>query len=222
MSLMQYIPTQPQPQPGDQSGAGKYHGAVAEKYDEKRQGAKWQREQSIIEDMLGDLADGSWVIDAPCGTGRFFEYYQRRGFIVRAFDRSPDMIKQATAKIAEPSKVIGDFAQFAFICGDLTQGIAAPKDSVDAVVCCRFTRWLIGDYGPEAVHKVIKDLQRVARKKVIITARTKHVRAPKLSVSYELIKGAISEGWKIHRDEPGADNAANLDENYRIIELRPV
>lgn len=192
---MHYIESAP-----TQGGARKYTGAVAQGYDQKReQSEKWITEQKIIEDMLDDLPTGSWVLDVPCGTGRFFEFYHRKGFLYRAMDLSADMLRIAGTKVPDPMKA------------RLMQGDVRKLDlydkSVDAAIMVRLTRWL----SPEDCQLAIKELQRVARKKIIFTARVaNHPHARPL----ELFEEAL-DGWAIHRNEPGNE------ENYRIIELRP-
>ena len=100
--LMEYLPTPVK------HGAGKYHGAIAEGYDAKRENTpKWIIEQKFIEDMLSTLIEGSWILDIPCGTGRFFKFYQERKHIVRALDMSQDMLNEARLKVAEEN--IGKF-----------------------------------------------------------------------------------------------------------------
>jgi ubiquinone/menaquinone biosynthesis C-methylase UbiE len=194
---LHYIETQKAPP----QGAEKYHGAVADGYDAKReQSPKWTIEQAHIEDMLQDLEKGDWVLDAPCGTGRFIPAARKKGLIYLGVDRSQDMIRQAMQKMTDPSSTM-------FTVGDVRQLPRADK-SVDAVISCRISRWL----EPADCQKMLRESQRVARKKIISTWR---VRNHPHARSYELIQGAL-DGWKIHRDEAGSD----LD--YRIIELRPV
>lgn len=205
MSLMEYIPTgqrsQPQgPQPAPH-GADKYYGPVASGYDAKRvQDPKWTIEQAHIESMLDDIPSGDWVVDVPCGTGRFFAYYAKRGFLFHGVDRSEDMLKQAAYKVVDQQKARLHHAD--------VRALPLEKKSVDAAVMCRLTRWL----SPEDCVLALKELQRVTRKKIIFTARVRnHIHAR----SYELINSAL-DGWEISRDETGAD----LD--YRIIQLTPV
>lgn len=192
---LHYIDTRAQ-----QGGAEKYHGAIAQGYDAKReQSPKWTIEQAHIEDMLSDLPKGNWVLDAPCGTGRFLPYCQSNGLIYRGLDRSDDMLAQAKAKVTDPQKAM-------FAVGDVRK-LPLEDKSVDAVINCRITRWL----SPEDCQVMLRESQRVARKKIIQTWR---VRNHPHARSYELLQGAL-DGWRIHRDEAGAD----LD--YRVIELRP-
>lgn len=192
--FMEYIQTSPA------SGAGKYHGAVARGYDAKReQSPKWTIEQNIIEDMLSDLPRGSWILDCPIGTGRFVSFYHSKGFLFRGVDRSADMLKIAASKVVDPQKAFLEL-------GDV-RGLHFNDKSVDAALMIRLTRWL----SPADCQKALRELQRVARQKIISTWR---VRNHPHARSYDLIKGAL-DGWKIHRDETVSDM------DYRIIELRP-
>lgn len=199
MSLMEYIPTQ---QP---SGAGKYHGAIAAGYDAKRKDdPKRILAKRIVEDMLADLPSGSWLLDCPCGTGRFLPFCQDKGLIYIGMDASIDMLKQAAAKVTNPQKVRLEQASI----------FELPRDdkSIDASLMIDLTRWIMGDYGPDGIKQALSELQRVTRQRIILTAR---VRNHKFAVTYELIESAL-DGWKIYRDEAG------IDLDYRIIELRPV
>lgn len=202
---MQYLPSQ--------GGAGKYHGAIAEGYDAKRKhDPKWLVEQRIIEDMLGDLPVGSWVLDVPCGTGRFFDFYMQKGFIVRAVDLSEDMLSQAMYKA---SAFVGEATEpvahknFRFALGDVREMEGLADQSVDAAIMCRLTRWL----SPEDCVTAFRELMRVARKRVIFTAR---VRNHPHARPYELVYTALhGTPWRVARDEAG------YVDDYRIIALEP-
>lgn len=195
IALMHYIQTQP-----PRGGADKYHGAIARGYDKKREDSpKWTIEQRIIEEMLDDLPRGDWVLDCPVGTGRFIPFYEKKGLLFLGVDKSDDMIGQAAMKVATPQRA-------RFSVGDV-RGLPCEDKSADAAVMCRLTRWL----SPDDCQVALKELQRVARKKIISTWR---VRNHPHARSYELIQGAL-DGWVIHRDEAGADM------DYRIIEMRP-
>lgn len=204
--LMEYIPTPSQAKA--QGGAGKYHGAVAQGYDAKREESpKWKIEQRVIENMLDELPSGDWVLDCPTGTGRFIPYCQKRGLIYCGVDISEDMLKLAAQKVTNHHQV-------QFWVGDVR---ALPRDSksVDAALMVRLTRWLT----PTDCVAALVELQRVARKTIISTWRVANHPHAK---SYDLIKAGL-EGWKIHRDEPLRDDALDFrDDDYRIIELRPI
>lgn len=192
---MEYLSTAPA------QGADKYHGAIAQGYDAKRdQSPKWVIEQNHIEDMLSDLPTGSWVLDVPCGTGRFFKAYFDRGLLFVGVDRSEDMLQQAAHKIV-------DFHKARLHVGDVRNLAGLEDKSVDAAVMCRLSRWL----SPNDCVVALKELQRVSRQKIISTWR---VRNHPHARSYALINSAL-EGWHIHRDEQGSDP------DYRILEMRP-
>src|SRR5690606_482531 len=193
----------------------KYTGAVATGYDAKReQSPKWIAEQRIVESFLDDLPEGSWVLDVPCGTGRFFDAYARKGLICRAMDVSADMIAQATRKVPQPVAMIGGLAQFAFRQGDMFDVLPKlPDKKFDAVVAVRITRWVMGEHGPDGIHAMLDQMQRIARRRVIFTAR---VRNHPFAVPMDLINACLREGWTIARDEQGYEPA------YRCLELRPL
>lgn len=211
---------QPETQPAA-GGPHKYVGDVAKGYDAKRSGsAKWRVEQAAVESFLADLPLGMWVLDAPCGTGRFFDFYAAKGFVVRGLDASADMITLAAQKVADPNAMVGDVAQWMFAQGDV-RGTSLYDKSVDVAVNVRITRWLMGEHGAEGVQAMLKEMQRVARQRIVLTAR---VANHPVACPYDVITGAL-DGWAIHRDVPGGKDTpkgAVADEDYRIIELRPV
>jgi ubiquinone/menaquinone biosynthesis C-methylase UbiE len=194
---MEYLPTQ---QPSQQ-GADKYHGAIAQGYDKKREESpKWKIEQQVIEKYLDDLPSGDWVVDCPCGTGRFIPYAQRRGLIYLGVDKSEDMLRQAHLKVTDQMR-----ARFAV--ADV-RALPLNDKQVDAALMIRLTRWL----SPPDCVLALRELQRVARKKIISTWRVaNHPHAR----SYDLIKSALTDGWVIARDSQG------VDPDYRIIEITP-
>jgi len=154
---MEYIPTEV----ATPSGPRKYTGANAgEGYRAKREGSdKWEIEQKIITRMLADLPQGDWVLDVPCGEGRFFSFYQQQGLIIRGIDTSADQLAAAARKIKDPMSA--RLAQ-----ADI-RNLPLEDKSVDASVMCRLTRWLT----PEDCQVAFKELMRVTRKRIILTAR---------------------------------------------------
>ena len=196
-SLMEYLPSQHAPA----GGAGKYHGALAQGYDAKReQSPKWTLEQRLIEDMLSGLPPGTIVLDCPVGTGRFLPFYVAKGFQILGMDISPDMLKQAFAKV-DPEKARGELR-----IGDV-RATALPDKSVDVAVNCRITRWL----SPADCQVMLREMQRVARKRIIWTARVANHRHARTRALFE----SSLIGWRIVRDEAGVD----LD--YRVMCCEP-
>ncbi len=201
--LMEYLPPVAPQQPP--SGAGKYHGAVATGYDAKRESSpKWLIEQAIIEGWLNELPAGTKIIDIPAGTGRFFDCYQRNNHLVVAVDRSRDMLQQAAQKVR-------DAKRFQFGAGDITNMNQLPDKLFDVAVSVRVTRWVIGEYGPDGIARMLKELQRVTLAKIILTAR---VANHPFAVTLDLIDSAL-DGWKISRNEVG------VDMDYRILMIEP-
>jgi ubiquinone/menaquinone biosynthesis C-methylase UbiE len=206
---MQYLDS---PQPGL-----KYVGQVADGYDAKRMDdPKWKIEQEIIERLLSDLPRGSWVVDAPVGTGRFFHLYAKNDLIVRGIDISEDMLKKAAAKIGGQSRVMQLQAedgqviqtpQFELIQGDLTQPLPPPDKSVDAAVCVRITRWL----SPQECQNLFKELQRICRDRIILTARVanhQHARP------VQMFEAVMSDDWQLEH------SIAGYQPEYRVLQFR--
>lgn len=189
----------PQPVAG---GARKYHGAVATGYDAKRQESpKWHEEDRLVREYLSDIPSGDWVLDCPIGTGRFIPFYEEKGFQVVGIDLSEDMLQEASKKITKPK-------QFRLQQGNALVLKRDPK-SVDVAVMVRLTRWLT----PEERDRALREMQVVARKRVVFTAR---VRNHPYAYPYEEIESSLMDGWTIARDEPAGE------ENYRVIALEPM
>ena len=220
---MEYLPAQQAPpQQSPTGGALKYHGALAEGYDAKREASpKWLLEQRIIEDMLSDLPRGSVILDCPVGTGRFLDFYRAKGFSFIGVDLSGDMLVQSALKLVPEAQVAAWVAacnkadeimpfrvpgKGVLINGDIRK-IGLPDKSVDASVMCRLTRWL----SPADCQVALRELQRVCRKRIIWTARVaNHPHARTI----ELFESALS-GWKITHNEAG------IDLGYRALMAEP-
>ena len=191
-SLMQYLP----PASG---GPLKYTGQIAAGYDAKReQSPKWVCEQKIIEQWIDEMPAGSVILDAPCGTGRFFSAYERNKHLVLGLDISPDMIAQARAKITQPNL-------FQFGMGDV-RALPLEDKAVDYSINCRITRWL----SPSDNVRMMKEMQRVSRKAIILTARIAHHPHAR---SIELFESALEDGWHLTRNEIGYELP------YRVLQF---
>lgn len=193
---MHYIDTPearaPQPRAAQPApnGADKFYGKVASGYDDKRvNDPKWITEQKIITDLLADMPAGSVVLDCPVGTGRFLPFYVDKGFTIIGIDKSADMLNEAAKKV-DPKRARGYLEL-----GDVRK-LALPDKSVDAAVACRITRWL----SPDDCVTMMKELQRVCKKRIIWTARiANHTHAR----SVALFESALLPGWKIVQNIPG-------------------
>lgn len=203
MNQPEYFDTEPR-----RVGADKYHGAVAKNYDAKRLSQqKWHDEQRIIEGWIKEMPGGSSVLDCPCGTGRFLPVCEANGLFYDGIDRSEDMLTESAKK---RSQAIDNWRQYTRMgwlsLGDATN-LEREDTSVDTCLMIRLSRWLTDEQRVQA----LQEMQRVARKRIIFTAR---VRDHPKQWTYEEIKAALS-GWKITRDEMAGD------ENYRVIMLEP-
>ena len=201
---MQYLP----PIKAQQKAKGqplKYTGAVAKGYDDKRKSSdKWKVEQRIIEEMLSELPQFSWVLDAPCGTGRWLDVCHRQGLIYRGLDISEDMIKQAAAKLGKETPLLRftladgkqfEAPQFAFARGDVLN-CGLEDNSVDVALNIRITRWL----SAEECQQMFREMQRIARKQIILTARVaNHPYARPLAI----FEAAMQDGWQLSDSVPG-------------------
>ncbi len=182
-------------------GAKKYVGAVATGYDAKRMNhQKWAVEQSIIEGWIDQMQEGSTVLDAPIGTGRFLSAYARRKLNVYGLDRSRDMMKEAEKKLPSGFDI-------EFRVGDV-RDTKLPDKSVDATLNIRITRWLT----PDECQQMMREMQRVSRSAMIWTARVANHEHPR---PRELFEQAL-DGWKITRD------VAGYVPDYRIMYAEPV
>ena len=183
-------------------GADKYHGAVAEGYDAKREDSpKRIAERRIITDMLSDLPDGTKLLDVPVGTGWLIEFYREKGFKVLGIDTSQEMLNKASEKV-------GDTQNIVLLTGDILKLNMLGDKSFDVALMVRLTRWL----SPEDCTKAIHELARVTRKRIIFTTRLRHPTHPELARPYELF---AVDGWRIARDE-AADG-----EDYRVVMMEP-
>jgi len=184
-----------------EGGARKYHGEVVEGYDAKRQDSpKWIEENRIIAEWLSDLPPGTTVLDCPVGTGRFLRLYEESGFNVICMDVSEDMLRKAHE--------IGSVVKNDYVMGDACDTQLSDK-IIDVAMMIRLTRWL----SPEDCVRALQEMQRVAKNRIIFTAR---VRDHSEARGYDLIESAL-DGWKITKDEGLPD-----DDAYRVIQLEPV
>lgn len=174
--------------------ANRYFGDRAQQYDARRRGQpKWLAEDKAIRAGLADLVAGDTVLDVPCGTGRFFPYYQERGFAVTAIDVSKDMLTEARKHLRGSHKIFCDTGSI----------FALPLDdqAVEATVCCRFANLI------EAADLTVAlaELQRVTRGRILMTLRRRHRQA---SGRYHhahdvaVVEAAIQPGWWLATVEP--------------------
>lgn len=136
-----------------------YWGERAKRYESIRisQGS-WSAEQHGVARALRGLKDLGSVLDAPVGTGRFFEYYQNAGLSVTGLDVSEDMLEQCRQRAAVLNFPV-----------TLVRGQAMamnfPDASFDLAVCFRFLHSIIS---LGEARDVLRELARVTRKYALI------------------------------------------------------
>ncbi len=93
----------------------------------------WDKEEIALREALGDVADGSKLIEIAFGTGRFLRFYESRNFLVTAMEPSLDMIKTGFDYFED---------KFAFSKNSLllssAMAISLPHSNYDAMVSMRF------------------------------------------------------------------------------------
>jgi SAM-dependent methyltransferase len=179
----------------------KYVGAVAAQYDDKREEQpRWHEEQAIIEQVLDEFSPGTKILDVPFGTGRFLKKYVDMRFEVIGVDVSKDMLAQAAEKLVD-GEITCSLYQ-----GDIRDLSDIRDKAIDVTVMTRMTRWL----SPTELASVMKELGRITRKEIILTARiANHLYARPLSMF-------AMPGWEI------ASTAVPSDKNYHVVRMRAV
>lgn len=187
------------------SGADKYHGETATGYDDKRlKQDKWHEEQALIENMLlhwTKVPSDRYILDIPCGTGRFIRFAEDNQLHYYGLDISRDMLAQAQAKVKKPIWIR------AIEHGSVLD-IPYEDDNFDISLMIRLTRYL----SPKERTRAMRELQRVTMHSIILTAR---VQDHPYAYPLDAIIADAGDGWKINREE-----AIASDPNYRVIELR--
>lgn len=185
-------------------GAGKYHGDVATGYDDKRHKQnKHHEEQAIIENLLKPWAGKTgdvYLLDIPCGTGRFIQFCSKNMMHYYGVDRSRDMLAEAEKKAPRSMYIRLEH-------GNILD-IPYNDNDFDVSLMIRMTRWL----DPDERKKAMKELERVTREAIIFTARVD----PRHRFAYRYDDIAMDTNWHIVHDEP-----IPSDEHYRIIMLKP-
>lgn len=181
--------------------ARRYLGDDAINYEAKRINTeKWRGEERKVKEFLKDIPKLKSILDIPCGTGRFFDFYKEQGYKVLAMDISPGMLAEAQKRQSNNIRLDTGSVFDLEICGVF-----------DVVLCIRFLNLI----EPEDLERAFHEMQRVGRR-VIFTLRIKqknptghYHNAYKLS----MIEKHLLPGWIVKRNEPVHE------EDYRIIEV---
>lgn len=158
-----------------------YFGNVALTYDDERRSNflrryKWEAEFKSLAKALDHLPKNSTILDAPCGTGRFFPLMQHR-FFLYGCDISPDMLKNIPQGTLEKIKGL-HVAQIGRLPFDDQQ--------FDHVVCMRFFNL----FKTHEAYELLGDLLRVAKESVIVQVRFSNLAYSKVLDAYRFLQRA--------------------------------
>jgi len=112
---------------------------------------RWKnlRERAIVDGFLARLPRGSWVVDVPCGMGRFEDLALRRGLRACGIDLNLDHVTYAAGQIAS-SKVL-------WIQGDLA-ALPLRSDTMAAALCIRVSYY----FDDDTLAQILAGVGRVA------------------------------------------------------------
>jgi SAM-dependent methyltransferase len=186
-----------------EQAAVRYRGEIATGYEaRRREQPKWQAEDRIVRQMLGDLPEGTTVLDIPVGTGRFIPFYEERGFNVVGLDISSDMLAHARRKITKPELIA------------VRRGDIFALETADRGVTVAVAIRILNKIGAEDVPRALKELQRVTRDMIVFNVR---IWTPgckwRHALPMDVVTGAIEPGWQIVEDLP------IHEDDFRMIKL---
>jgi ubiquinone/menaquinone biosynthesis C-methylase UbiE len=187
--------------PQKASRGGRNFNEHAKKYEDRRttgdRNVMWTLEDKILRHVLAEFGESTTVLDAPCGTGRFFDFYREKGFQVIALDKEYAMVEQA-------QNAASTF--FTIRKGDVLNTGLADK-SADVAVNFRITRWL----SPQDCQHMMREMQRVAKTMIVLTARIDN---HPYARSVELFQSVL-DGWEL------TQNHVVSDMDYRVLVFEP-
>lgn len=116
----------------------RYTGASARSYEEKRRGTRRFKSEDAAFEELYALVKPARVLDFPVGTGRWLDFYQRKGAKVTGIDLSQDMLDVAAAKLSSTDGSVrlrhGDMLD--------STSFSGIQGEFDLIVSVRFLNWL--------------------------------------------------------------------------------
>ena len=139
----------------------RYWGSIAREYNQWRLGSParrfiWGREFRLLERIVREqIEEGSTILDAPTGTGRFLSLFENLGHKAAGIDISADMLKAQNNLSRTHNALLlrGDCEKLPFGNG-----------SFDYIFSLRF----LGHVPPEVRVRVLQEFKRVARKGMIV------------------------------------------------------
>lgn len=116
----------------------------ATEYEAKRaKSPYWLAEHDAVEKLTAYHQPGSFVLDCPSGTGRYWPIYTRRGWHPVGIDISQAMVDQAASKGIQTDT--GTVFNLPF-----------PDHHFDVAVCSRLAWWLTPDDLPRAIGELLR------------------------------------------------------------------
>jgi len=140
-----------------------YFGKYASGYDLGRTGNPvTDEDDAAIAAFVKNMAPGSTVADAPCGTGRALLSVIAAGHKYRGADISSDMLAECGKKIPQNADVQLDLAD--------ARKLPWSDNSCNYLLSFKFLKWLPKD---ELVFEVLKEYRRVCSGQALINIKLK-------------------------------------------------
>ncbi len=145
--VLRMLPENTQMVGGWQESPGYGYGRFEAKGSSRR---KNDRERAIVEWFLKQFPEGAWMLDVPCGMGRFSDLAHERGARLCSIDLVLEHTVAASkcVEAAEPLCVQGDIT-----------ALPLQSDSMDAAICVRISHYFEDD----ALSEILKEVSRVAK-----------------------------------------------------------
>lgn len=203
------------------NGKDAYFGNVVSRYDLTRKAEDiWKIEDKYVNNELkSSFSNATTVLDIPCGTGRFFQFYKSNKISdVVGIDISTDMISYAK----DVSTSLG--LNCKLFAGDITS-IPLNDNSVDVIFCFRLFHLLPF----EIIESGIKELYRVSSKAVYVEVFSSSINGKPSTISdveslskVESLKAKISARlFRAARiDQSGWLHIENFQSDINLIERR--
>jgi ubiquinone/menaquinone biosynthesis C-methylase UbiE len=114
------------------ASVGQAFDRVAEAYDEVRRSYP----STLVDHAadLGNLAEGSRVLEIGCGTGKLTDLLVKRGFLVDAVDPGPNMIEVALRRLSNTDRISFHVSRF--------EDVELPSGEFDAAFSATAFHWV--------------------------------------------------------------------------------
>lgn len=134
-------------------------------------------EKAFAQRVMGMVGGDATIVDIPCGSGRFFEYFAKARKLIMA-DYSENMLKVCEEKFGTPSNV-------QMIQADISS-IPLENGSADLCFCMRLFHHMDND---QLRLKALKELARVSRRLVALSFYNHNLRFYRKKMLGKKIRG---------------------------------